>query len=375
VKIAGESDRREMKITISKDVLSEALGVVSKCVDARSEYAYMSGVHIKTVGESVIFETTNTNQSARFVANALVEEQGELLVSYRRLSEIAKVLPDAAVTVEDEDGKAVVTCQSSRLIVPSHSTQDYPGFPTLEPEASITLPMSTFRILINEVAYAAATKADSGLRLMGVYIEVADSGITAVATDSYRVSVAREKIPTESSFTVLIPASFSREISQLKGDMITLGVTQNQVIARCDTVRMISRIYKEEYVPYHIFFKHQPVSSVMVNCSELAAAVKRALAVSEALTAGVSLRLDDSGILAVSHKSRDESSYEELTSETFSGDVFSISVSGSYLIEALKVISTPEVLVNYSAQDKPLQIQPSSGEAISCAIMPIRSVA
>ena len=89
-----------MKFTVSQSSLTQAIGVVMKGVASASTLPILSGVLVKAQDGILEFQTSNYTISIRHRIAAHVEEEGEMVIPCKMLSNITKTLPDAPVTFE-----------------------------------------------------------------------------------------------------------------------------------------------------------------------------------------------------------------------------------------------------------------------------------
>ena len=124
-----------MKFTVSQDALSNALAVVSKGVSGTSTLPILSCVLIKAGDGLIELQTSNYTTSVRHRIAAHVEEEGELVVPCKLLTNIAKTLPDAPVHIESVDRQTVVSCEKSTFTLATLDPRDFPEFPAYAIEA------------------------------------------------------------------------------------------------------------------------------------------------------------------------------------------------------------------------------------------------
>lgn len=94
-----------MKFTVSQSSLTQAIGVVMKGVASASTLPILSGVLVKAQDGILEFQTSNYTISIRHRIAAHVEEEGEMVIPCKMLSNITKTLPDA---------RSPLSCPSAR---------------------------------------------------------------------------------------------------------------------------------------------------------------------------------------------------------------------------------------------------------------------
>ena len=118
-----------MKFTVSQSSLTQAIGVVMKGVASASTLPILSGVLVKAQDGILEFQTSNYTISIRHRIAAHVEEEGEMVIPCKMLSNITKTLPDAPVTFELSERQVLIGCEKSSFRLNTLDANDFPEFP------------------------------------------------------------------------------------------------------------------------------------------------------------------------------------------------------------------------------------------------------
>lgn len=118
-----------MKFTVSQSSLTQAIGVVMKGVASASTLPILSGVLVKAQDGILEFQTSNYTISIRHRIAAHVEEEGEMVIPCKMLSNITKTLPDAPVTFELSERQVLISCEKSSFRLNTLDANDFPEFP------------------------------------------------------------------------------------------------------------------------------------------------------------------------------------------------------------------------------------------------------
>ena len=129
-----------MKFTVSQSSLTQAIGVVMKGVASASTLPILSGVLVKAQDGILEFQTSNYTISIRHRIAAHVEEEGEMVIPCKMLSNITKTLPDAPVTFELSERQVLISCEKSSFRLNTLDANDFPEFPAYAIESAVELP-------------------------------------------------------------------------------------------------------------------------------------------------------------------------------------------------------------------------------------------
>ena len=114
-----------MKFTVSQSSLTQAIGVVMKGVASASTLPILSGVLVKAQDGILEFQTSNYTISIRHRIAAHVEEEGEMVIPCKMLSNITKTLPDAPVTFELSERQVLIGCEKSSFRLNALDANDF----------------------------------------------------------------------------------------------------------------------------------------------------------------------------------------------------------------------------------------------------------
>jgi DNA polymerase-3 subunit beta len=195
-----------MKFTVERDVLTEAVGWVSRALPARPVIPVLSGLLLQAA-DGLVLSCFDYEVSARAEVDAEVSEPGTVLVPGRLLAEITRSLPSLPIEFADDPEGVSLTCGSASFTLVTLPVEEYPDLPVLSQTAG-TVDGGDLAEAIGQVA-PAASRDDTLPLLTGVNLEVAADAMTLAATDRYRLAVRDlpwSPVRSDVSGSYLIPA-------------------------------------------------------------------------------------------------------------------------------------------------------------------------
>src|SRR5436190_22871125 len=123
-----------LKAVCSRDELTRALGIVSRGVSTRTTMQILAGILISTTEGKLNLAATDMELSLGTSLEANVEADGSVVVPGRLLLELARLLPDADVSLEHKLEEAVVEvrCGSATYRLHTYNAEDFPRLPDAE---------------------------------------------------------------------------------------------------------------------------------------------------------------------------------------------------------------------------------------------------
>jgi DNA polymerase-3 subunit beta len=101
-----------MKITCTREELTQKLGIVARGVSTRTAVQILGGILLAAEGGRLTLAATDMELSLRASLDAQVEGEGAVVVPGRLLVELARLLPDTQVTIEQRPDEGVVHVSS-----------------------------------------------------------------------------------------------------------------------------------------------------------------------------------------------------------------------------------------------------------------------
>jgi DNA polymerase-3 subunit beta len=152
---------------------------------------------------------------------------GSCTVNYKELMALIKPLKHQVLKLTMQEKTLSIEASGFTAPLSTMDASEYPAVPSVDektriPLQSVTLPVATFRRLVNLVEYAAADDYTRPV-FASVLVNLTDHVLEMAAADAFRLSVARETIPGSGSWpcSLLIPAS---ELHKVIGKLPKQGV-------------------------------------------------------------------------------------------------------------------------------------------------------
>jgi DNA polymerase-3 subunit beta len=345
-----------MKLTIEKSQLTQSLTIVSKGMLSRTTLPILSSVYIETTERGITLRTTDLEISIQHTIDALVEESGATVVPGKLLTDIVKSLPDAAITLEQKQDELLIYCLDSRFSLHTLNPADFPTFPQIENHTTITLPAGVLAPMVKK-ASRAISKDESRAVLTGILIKITEDTLQLVATDSYRLAVAKTKLERENQepIALITPGIVLDEIARLisNEEEICISESENQIVFSFGTTTFVTRKIEGSYPNYEAIVPNEKNCSAVVDAQALLSAVKRVSITAQQHTPIRLAVSPESQNIEVSSKTQDVASATEFVPAHIEGEATEIGFNHQYIIDGLNAVDTEEVLFEAQGSLKP----------------------
>ena len=204
-----------MKFTIEKSNFLAGLNHVARVIAPNSLFEILKGIKLELNENVLVLKASDSLVSVEFSIDAYdddkeiitIEEEGQVVLPSRNFIEIIRKAPTNLIEIETIDNNILVKSGKSEFNVKGYDANEYPEFPVISKEHSLTLDGKVFNDIIKEPVFCTAPN-DQRPILEGVNFTLNNKILTATATDSYRLSrrqITLEEVADDKEFNLIIP--------------------------------------------------------------------------------------------------------------------------------------------------------------------------
>jgi DNA polymerase-3 subunit beta len=362
----------QMKFTVERDALAEAVAWVARALPTRPVVPVLTGLLLSADTEDqpsqagigfLTLSCFDYEVSARVRVRAEVAEPGTFLVPGRLLVEIVRSLPQHPVEFgEDPDGVSM-TCGDAAFMLTPLPLAEYPELPEL-PQLAGTADGSTLAAAIGQVT-PAASRDDTLPMLTAVNVELDGKTMTLAATDRYRLAVRdldwnpAPGAGDQGRIALLVPARTLSDAARMIGHDTEVRVVLRHGGDGAGTAardgsggpaaaeamigfevgerRLTTRLLAGEFVRYRSRFPDEFGCTAELPAEAFAEAVRRVALVAER---GTPVQLTfGHGRVTIAGATQGQAKAKESLPADFSGDEPSIAFSPQYLLDGVVAAS------------------------------------
>ena len=367
-----------MRLTCDRSTLVEKLTVLSRGVSTRSALPVLSGVLLQAREGQLNLFSTDMEISIKATIASVIEQEGEIVIPARLLTDVVKNLPAEEVKIESVDGSVKVTAGRATFSLNSWVAGDFPQTSSFDTSAGFKVGAEPFVETLNKVGRA-ASRDETRPILTGVLVTIADGTLKMVATDSYRLSVKETPLTGSAHQEVhaIVPVKALSEVGRLAGALgdgdIEIAISENQALFKISSasgdVWIASRLIDGQFPNYNQLLPESFDHAVTLDKEEFISAARR---VSLLAQKNAPLRLSfATGKLTLRAVTQDVGQAEEILDVDYSGDAFEIGFNPAFLVDGIDSINNPQVVLKFINPLRPGLITGEDGGYLYL-IMPIR---
>jgi DNA polymerase-3 subunit beta len=314
---------------------------------------------------------------------ARIEEEGAITVPARTFVDLISALPseDVTIDVEEKTHTLNVHCGKNNTDIKGIDAQEFPPIPVPELKDGVSLNVSEFKEMIQQVTFAASSDEARPV-LQGVLMEIKDNKISLVATDGFRISVRKGDLSGSAGkdHKLIIPARALSEVARIAGNsdaplVMVVPPSRGQVIFHTDNAELVSQLIDGNYPDYKAIMPNSYKTMITFSTPALLKACRQAEIIARDGTNVVvfSVIPENGGPARVelSAVSEETGQSEIVVDASLSGPELQIAFNVKYLREALDVIGTPNVILEANAKNTPAMLCPAGDNSFQHIVMPM----
>ena len=363
-----------MKVIAQTAALQEALTLASSIVAARSPKPVLQCAKLVAQNKTLTLLATDLEVACRYVIPQVdVQEDGEALVPVNRFFDIVRESAgEDALTIAVAKDACTITGAGARFKLLGYDPAEYPAVAEFEDAGDFQAPSVAIASLVERTLFAAA-RAHSHYAISGVLWEATGKKLQLVATDGHRLALAKASLPKAATrdVTAIVPAKLMALLQRLGGaaeETLAVKVTDSQVMIRTARATLISSLVQGNFPKYTDVIPRETTRKAVIKTQDLLHRIRQAALLTSEESRGIRLSLT-ADCARLTGRAPEAGEAEVEMPVTYTGEPLDIGFNPAFLIDALKVVQTDEVSLEFNASNKPAMLK--SGTDFLYVVMPV----
>ncbi len=376
-----------MNFEIDKREFVKGLGLMQSVAGRKTTLPILSHILLEWQKDSLYLTGTDLETGIREELNAKIHQKGSASVSAKKLYEIARELPEEPIHIQKKDNHWIILqCGKSIFNLAGLDPEEFPSLPTYQEENFSMVSTQLIREMIEKTVFAASNE-ESRYHLNGVlFAQIKQDGkeiLRMVATDGHRLSLVdreNQKIRGIEEKGIIIPKKGVLEIKKVMVDRVgeeQIGVYFNTShgFFKMGKSLTVIRLIDGEFPEYEQVVPKGNDKKIVMGKEKMVSSLKRVSTMASERMEGVKLSFIKNSV-EMSSTHQDFGDAKEEVEVVYEGPLLQVGFNARYLIEALNVIDTEEIVMELRDEGSPGILRPStSTPGFSnqfCIIMPMR---
>jgi DNA polymerase-3 subunit beta len=368
-----------MRININKDLLLKAIGIADSVISSKNVNTILSNCLFNVSSDQVEITGTDNEMAIKTKIEAVADSSFSFTANGKKFSSIVKELPDNDIVINIDDSQ-VIDIRSANI--KGHYTlygtvsDEYPELPPISMENSIEIEQAVLREMIKKVIYAAANDTIKPV-FNSIYLISENPGsITAIATDSRRLSMITRNIDSEIIVGegIIIPLKTINEVFRLLGNsgVCRISFDSNQCYFKIDDTEIISRIVDGQFPNYKQIIPKEYSLKAVVETSKILDSVKRAMIFTREPAYKIVMTFNKEVLKIEANTPELGKAEEEISFESDSKDKVILGINAQFLLDTLRQVNSYSFVCGITGQMSPVTIIPEDDKNYISVIMPIQ---
>lgn len=381
-----------MRLKIAKESLLNVLSHVVGAVERRHTLNILSNVKIQTTQQALTI--TGSDLEVELVASTTLAdgaciEAGETTVPARKLVEICKSLPSAALIDLQitEDQRCILKSGNSRFVLGTLPAEDYPLLSTensLGTQVQVT--QRELKRLFEKTAFAMAVQ-DVRFYLTGTLLEIDQNQLRTVTTDGHRLALCEvfASSTATSSIQAIVPRKAVGELQRLlsiEDEQLTLLIGRELLNVTINTpsrdkeqgditVRFTTKLIDGKFPDYRRVIPRGGDKHVLIAHDVFKQSLQRVAILSNEKLRGVFLNFSQDTLqLRANNPEQDEAS-EDLVIQ-YQDAPLEMSFNAQYILDVLSVLDGDDVRMSMTEANQSVLVQDPAHPDQTYVVMPMR---
>jgi len=327
-----------MKFQIKQNELNKGIKLAKQGVGTNNTMPVLNFFKMEAKEDSVVITGTDLETRIEVDMDADVETKGTVLIESKTFAQLINSFSkNDLINIYEDNNIIKVETNESSFEFNTFDPEEYPE------KYSEPLKITEFKTkldklnsIISKTLFARAVKdADSRPVLAGLHLESTDDGLDVVATNTYRLALAKMDNINEDDINCIIPSEPLKTLNKMKTEEVTVKIHKNSYIEFItENVLINSRLIDGDYVKYNAVITDSYKTQFIVSKEDLKASLKRASIIAKQENNVITLTVDENMTIKADNDSG--TAEEQIDINELEGPIQKIAFDVGYLLDMVK---------------------------------------
>lgn len=370
-----------MEISTSKNDLLKELTLTQGVVERKNTIPILSNLLFEIDDSTLRISATDLDLGIRCNCPAEVKEGGSGTIPAKRLFEIVRSLPDAAVKFKLLENHWVqVTCARSSFKLVGMARDNFPVLPDV-PKPLASLPASVCAAMIHKTIFAISNE-ESRYTLNGALLVLKPESASMIATDGHRLAIVERDVPVQglkSELRLLVPKKAMAELLRLLSEVeeeipVEISKDESHLFFKVGGRILIARMLTGQFPNYEGVLPRENTKIVEMDKDQTLAAIRRVALLADERSHAIRMQVDKDKVEVFSSSGEFGEAHEVLDA-TYDKDPMQIGFNYQYLLDFLGVVGDgSKIRLELKDEQSAGQLRPAEQDAYRYryVVMPMR---
>jgi len=374
-----------MKLSVSKEEMQEKLANIQNIVEKRNTMPVLSHFLLDAGKIESYIVATDLESALKEPIMVKVEKEGKLCVPARKLFEIVREVEGELLFEKVDDQWIRIKAGASDFRLACLPATEFPAWPAREEVEEITIDAPVLMEMIEKTIYSAG-ESDTRYTLNGLLFHVRpeENSLTVVGTDGHRLAmiVRTKEGVIKGEKRVIVPrkaASEMRRFLDKEVEKVKISFGKNHMFfdvvssakGKEEEVQFLTRLIEGTYPNYEHVVPQTNEKKILLKRDAFIKALRRVSVISRERANAVRFDIGTDNLVIFSSNPDLGEAREEVPID-YKGERLSIGFNARYLLEALGVMGSEQVLLELQDSLSPVLLREEENGTYKCVVMPMR---
>jgi len=371
-----------MKFTVQKDIINNALNIVSKAAALRGIQPVLSNVLIETLEKNELkLYATDLDLAIEMKISAEILETGSITLPAKKMNEIISKLSSEKVDfkLDKEINIMQIKCGSSKFDIKGIASSEFPLVKYPEIDDYVDIEIESLLKAIKQTIFATATY-DMNNVLSGVLCKVYENTLEMAALDGNRLARVKEEIKNEDnkSFSVIIPSRTLKEfvsvlsdVNYINDEKVSIIVKNSQILFKLKDRFITSRLIEGHFPDYEQLIPLSYSKKALIHKDKLLSTLDRVSTLVNEMTNIVKFSFNNDNLKITANTPDLGDSYDELFVD-YKNESMDIAFNYRYIQDFLKITESENVIIEMDRSLSGVLYKSEDKNDAICLIMPVQ---
>ena len=370
-----------MHFAVKRDILLKSLHFVQGVIEKRNTLPILSNVLLQLKDKKLLIVATDLDIIFYdVISDVKIINEGSTTTSAAILYDILrKISSNSELHFQlKTENKLSLKSDNSDFNLLCLPTDNFPTFDNNFDGQQMTLNSQKFLNLLNKTKISISND-DTRHYLNGIFLHVTEVQgrvfLTAVATDSHRLSSSSIELENENNINpVILPKKAVFQLCTLLADnkdKLEIQISENKIKFIIGNISLISKVIDGKFPDYKKVVPIKNDKKLTVSSKDFINSIERVASVSLDRKEGVKLNINKDSIQLSVNSANSGEGNEKIKAE-YSGESLNISFNSKYLIDIASEVEDKNLCISFKDSISPVLIEDNLDKNSYFVIMPMK---
>ncbi|MDR1285697.1 MAG: DNA polymerase III subunit beta [Campylobacteraceae bacterium] len=342
-----------MKVIIEKSILESILLNAQSYLEKKDLSQITSHVLLSIGNDDLEIKATDFEIGYAYkVKNVQVSTSGYATANGTKFLQIVKSFKEGEITLETINNSLYIKQNSSKFKLPMFNYLEFPSFPEIENKPKFDIDAEDFSKAIKKIT-PAIDNNNPKFELNGALIDIKNSFVNFVATDTRRLAIFKKSREIEQNFSLIIPKKAIIEFGKLFFENIEIFYDENTLIAKTEDFTFFAKLINGKFPDYERIVPKDKHFRIQLNREKMVESIKQIAIISNE----IKVTLKQKSITFESLNDENIEAKTEIDFETGLEEEIDLSFNSKYMLDFLSSIEESNFILGYNDSNVPFTLE------------------